>query len=125
MPRYDAQDVVPNVENFQMFGFDFIIDQWHKVWLLEVNGSPGVADRLIQKIVDDTIELVFEPKFPCIRGAGSNKKRLERNAGSPNGFVQLYPSPGYPDTAPAARASAPPSAGAARRFVAPPSMKTH
>ena len=121
VPVFDVPEGIPNVENFQMFGFDFIIDQWQKVWLLEVNGSPGVADRLIQKIVDDTIELVIDPKYPCVPGVGSNDKRLKR-ATSENGFVQLYPSPGYPNTAPDFQKEL---SSAGRKVFAPPSMKTH
>jgi len=30
-------------DSFQLFGFDFMIDQQYKVWLLEVNGAPAAA----------------------------------------------------------------------------------
>ncbi len=49
---------------FQLFGFDFICDDSLKVTLLEVNGCPGVAEKLNQVIVDDLLSLVILPKFP-------------------------------------------------------------
>ena len=30
--------------SFQLFGFDFIVDENYKIWLMEVNGAPGCAE---------------------------------------------------------------------------------
>ena len=63
--------------NFQMLGYDFIIDERLNVWLLEINGSPGVADALMPKIVEDTVEMVLDKRFPDQGtqrvGGGSNE----------------------------------------------------
>jgi tubulin polyglutamylase TTLL2 len=59
----------PNVDNaFELFGFDVMIDQQNKPWLLEVNSSPamsmdGAADsRVKPELLRDTFKLIdFEP----------------------------------------------------------------
>jgi tubulin--tyrosine ligase len=30
-------------QSFQLFGFDFMVDEELKVWLIEVNGAPACA----------------------------------------------------------------------------------
>lgn len=49
---------------FQMLGYDFIIDKSLVVWLLEINGSPGVAQKKIHDLVRDAIEIAIDPMFP-------------------------------------------------------------
>jgi tubulin--tyrosine ligase len=73
----------PNVltNSFQLMGYDFIIDDSLHVWLLEINGSPGVADRLLSRIVRDFVEVVLDPIFP-------SPGRQRRS--SPNGFELAY-----------------------------------
>ena len=59
----------PNYENcFELMGFDIMIDQQLKPWLLEVNSSPamsmdGVADNRVKPdLLKDTFKLIdFEP----------------------------------------------------------------
>ncbi|CCW63597.1 unnamed protein product [Phytomonas sp. EM1] len=36
---------------FQLLGYDFIVDVNFRVWLLEINGSPGVAERYLEELV--------------------------------------------------------------------------
>ena len=62
---------------FQLFGFDFILDENLRLVLLEVNGAPGIAEKLNQIIVDDLIELVVDPQFPTLV-----TKKKERTAAS-------------------------------------------
>jgi tubulin polyglutamylase TTLL2 len=60
----------PNVDNaFELMGFDIMIDQNNKPWLLEVNSSPamsmdGAADsRVKPELLRDTFRLLdFEPQ---------------------------------------------------------------
>jgi len=48
---------------FQIFGFDFLVDDGFRVWLLEVNGQPWVAEALRPEFITDVIELVINPLF--------------------------------------------------------------
>lgn len=62
-------DTCPNVDNcFELLGFDIMVDDKLKPWLLEVNSSPamamdGVADsRVKPDLLKDTLKLIdFEP----------------------------------------------------------------
>ncbi|CAM9807797.1 unnamed protein product, partial [Heterosigma akashiwo] len=42
---------------FNLFGFDFMLDARHKVWLIEVNSSPAVAADLNARLCADLVEL--------------------------------------------------------------------
>uniref|UniRef100_A0A8C7QAL8 Tubulin--tyrosine ligase n=2 Tax=Oncorhynchus TaxID=8016 RepID=A0A8C7QAL8_ONCMY len=50
-------------QSFQLFGFDFMVDESFKVWLIEINGAPACAQKLYpelcQGIVDVAISTVF------------------------------------------------------------------
>ena len=43
---------------FELFGFDILIDEKYKAWLLEVNSSPAIA---INNKVDDQVKRVRRP----------------------------------------------------------------
>ena len=59
---------------FELMGFDFLIDEDFRVWLIEVNTNPyfGVINDqipfFVDNLVDDTFRLtvdkVFERKYP-------------------------------------------------------------
>jgi len=44
---------------FQLTGWDFLMDAETNVHLLEVNGSPAIAEKLREEIVQDMIHILF------------------------------------------------------------------
>jgi hypothetical protein len=58
---------------FEIFGYDFIIDNDFKPWILEINNNPGlcisspVIQKLVPRMLDDafriTIDKVFDTKY--------------------------------------------------------------
>jgi tubulin--tyrosine ligase len=51
-------------ECFQIFGFDLLLDAQLRLHLVEINGSPGAADRWLEPLVTSTLELLVDPRFP-------------------------------------------------------------
>lgn len=59
--------------SFQIFGYDFIIDNNYKPWILEINYNPGlqitsqVIENIVPRMIDDafrlTIDTVFETEY--------------------------------------------------------------
>ncbi|XP_071962203.1 tubulin--tyrosine ligase-like [Antedon mediterranea] len=49
--------------SFQLFGFDFILDDTLRVWLMEVNGAPACAKKLLPKLADGIISIAVQPIF--------------------------------------------------------------
>ena len=55
---------------FEIFGYDFLIDEDFRLWLIEVNTNPyfGVPNNfianLLPKMIDDMLELVVDPVIP-------------------------------------------------------------
>ena len=74
--------------SFELFGYDFIIDNDFKPWILEINNNPGlcisssVIKKIIPRMIDDafrlTIDKVFETKYSeeCIDINGKYKSRF-------------------------------------------------
>ena len=77
-----------NVLCFEIFGYDFIIDNDFKVWILEINNNPGLAissdviAKLIPRMIDDafrlTIDKVFDTKYAeeCVGEKGEYKSKF-------------------------------------------------
>lgn len=53
---------------FEWLGFDFLVDEHHHVWLLEVNVSPDVSHstrvtaELVPKATTDLLNVVLDPE---------------------------------------------------------------
>ena len=55
---------------FELFGYDFLIDEDFRVWLIEVNTNPylGIPNDFIRKLlpqmIDDMFKIVLDYRFP-------------------------------------------------------------
>ena len=47
-------------ESFQLFGFDFMLDDQFHLWLLEVNATPAAAQALLPDLVADLIATAID-----------------------------------------------------------------
>jgi len=74
---------------FEIFGYDFILDNDFKPWILEINNNPGlgisspVILKLVPRMLDDafrlTIDKIFETKYSndCIDINGQYKSKYQ------------------------------------------------
>ena len=59
----------PDVLSFELFGYDFIIDNEYNPWLLEINNNPGlsisspVIEKIIPRMMDDAFRLTIDKIF--------------------------------------------------------------
>ena len=57
----------------EIFGYDFILDENLRPWLIEVNTNPcleessGLLKRLIPRMIDDCLKLTIDVIFPSKR----------------------------------------------------------
>jgi hypothetical protein len=55
---------------FEIFGYDFLIDQDFSVWLIEVNTNPCIEESssilkiLLPRMIDDAFKLTIDKVFP-------------------------------------------------------------
>ena len=80
-----------NVLCFEIFGYDFILDNDFKLWILEINNNPGlsisspVIEKLVPRMMDDAFRLTIDKVFntiyakECIDQEGRYKTRYTLN----------------------------------------------
>eukprot|EP00826_Nyctotherus_ovalis_P033192 TRINITY_DN2679_c0_g1_i5.p1 TRINITY_DN2679_c0_g1~~TRINITY_DN2679_c0_g1_i5.p1 ORF type:complete len:378 (+),score=76.62 TRINITY_DN2679_c0_g1_i5:64-1197(+) len=74
---------------FELFGYDFIIDQEFNIWLIEVNTNPCLEQNsqllkaLIPRMLDDAFKLTLDCIFPPLPQYGGARRK--------------YPVPNYED----------------------------
>lgn len=55
---------------FELLGYDFLIDEDFRLWLIEINTNPyfGVPNtfiaNLLPKMMDDLLDIVVDPIYP-------------------------------------------------------------
>ena len=72
---------------FELFGFDFLLDEDFRLWLIEINTNPFLGtpnkemQRLVPQMVEDMVKLTVDPVFkPKSKPAEYDK----------NGFELIY-----------------------------------
>ncbi len=82
---------------FEMFGYDFIIDDEFKVWLIEVNTNPcleessSILKTLLPRMLDDMMKLTIDQVFPPRRRRDSISREIAQK------LQRVYRVAGYPD----------------------------
>jgi len=72
---------------FELFGYDFILDEDFNVWLIEVNTNPCIEESsvllkmLLPRMIEDMLRITVDRAFPRIGKKGSNNGG-NRNNGS-------------------------------------------
>ena len=80
---------------FELFGYDFIIDNEFKPWILEINNNPGlgisspVIKKIIPRMLDDAFRLTLDKVFDT---------RYDESCFDENGkYKSRFPIEGYQD----------------------------
>jgi hypothetical protein len=73
--------------SFELFGFDFLLDEDFRIWLIEINHNPYIGTpnaymkTLVPRMIDDMLKIVLDPYL---------KPRQTPNPDEENGFELLY-----------------------------------
>ncbi|XP_021019595.1 tubulin--tyrosine ligase-like [Mus caroli] len=51
-------------QSFHLLGFDFMVDEELKVWLIEVNGAPACAQKLYAELCQGIVDIAISSVFP-------------------------------------------------------------
>ena len=72
---------------FELFGYDFILDEDFNSWLIEVNTNPCLEEssellkRLLPRMVEDMLKLTVDIVFP--KGSIRKRKDVKKKGSSP------------------------------------------
>ena len=87
-PNEEADDTIPIIKHnqFELFGYDFMIDEDCKVYLIEVNTNPcletpcALLQRLITQVLDQSFKIAVDPFLqPSNAGSGNQDGRKTDN----------------------------------------------
>lgn len=108
---------------FELFGYDFMIDQDLRPWLIEINSSPdltystAVTEKLVKEVSEDIVKVIVDHrdvelarKSASAAASKSDKRRSPRAEDESGGGAGAGPAEASPG--PDVRATAPQSAAA-------------
>ena len=78
---------------FEIFGYDFIMDSFFNVFLLEVNTNPGleisspIISKLVPRMIDDALRLTIDKIFDTRYSFNPNNEDIN--------YVSPFPVDGY------------------------------
>ena len=90
---YKKLDPNRRANSFELFGYDFLIDESWGIWLLEVNTNPCLEfaspylHRLIPTLIENTLKLTVDVLFP---EPVLNKKRPQSQVQPDNCFENRF-----------------------------------
>jgi hypothetical protein len=70
---------------FELFGYDFILDEDFNVWLIEVNTNPCIEESsellkvLLPRMIEDLLKITIDRLFPRIHKKGRGPARKSTN----------------------------------------------
>ena len=73
---------------FELFGYDFILDEDFNSWLIEVNTNPCLEEssellkRLLPRMIEDMLKLTVDVVFP--KNSIRRRKDFKKKNSSPN-----------------------------------------
>ncbi len=85
--------VTQGFDAFEIFGFDLALDVDYRVWLIEVNSSPAVAEDILPRLSQDLMELIVDQAFTPLCNDNAKKEEKEtkncQNHKRSNGFEKI------------------------------------
>ncbi|MBN3278968.1 TTL ligase, partial [Polyodon spathula] len=69
-------------QSFQLFGFDFMVDEDLKVWLIEINGAPACAQKLYPELCQGIVDVAISSVFPLTDSS-------QKAPSQPSPFIKL------------------------------------
>lgn len=71
-------------QSFQLFGFDFMVDESFKVWLIEINGAPACAQKLYSELCQGIVDVAISSVFTLNSGSDSSSASSSPYSSSPS-----------------------------------------
>ncbi|TKS85313.1 Tubulin--tyrosine ligase [Collichthys lucidus] len=71
-------------QSFQLFGFDFMVDESFKVWLIEINGAPACAQKLYPELCQGIVDVAVSSVFALNSSGDSSSASSSPYSSSPS-----------------------------------------